>query len=95
MTLQIVCRVADRESVVELHGWLSGPEITEFQSTCVSRELPLRIELQSLVGASSEGILALREQRARGARLCRASPYIDLLLRVESDRQGRGTGPLR
>jgi hypothetical protein len=95
VTLQIVCRVAPDESVVELHGWLRGPEITEFQAACAARPLPLRIDLENLAGASSEGILALKEQQSRGARMTGASPYIDLLLQGRSprrDKNGCGSG---
>ena len=74
-----MARAADPEFLIELHGWLRGPEIAEFQEAC-ARPLPLRIDLENLSGASADGILALKEQRARGARLTGASPYIELLL---------------
>lgn len=93
MTLQIVSRTAAGESVVELHGWLSGPEIAEFQAACGAEPLPLRIELENLAGASADGILALKEQRSRGARLVGASPYIDLLLRSQKGEGGKKGGP--
>jgi len=81
VTLQVRCRTVGGEgNVMELHGWLSGPEISEFKAACACRNLPLRIDLEQLAGASPDGILALREQRARGARLEGASPYIQLLL---------------
>jgi hypothetical protein len=80
VTLQIMGRVVEGEAVVELHGWLSGPEIAEFQDECAHHQPPLRIDLKNLHGASADGILALKEQRARGARLTGASPYIELLL---------------
>lgn len=80
MTLQIVGRVVEGEAVVELHGWLSELEIDEFKGECAQHPPPLRIDLKNLSGASADGILALREQRARGARLTGASPYIELLL---------------
>jgi hypothetical protein len=80
VTLQIVLRNAEQEPVIELHGWLRGPEIVEFQDACSHRSLPLRIDLENLSGASADGILALKEQRARGAVLTGASPYIELLL---------------
>ena len=82
--LQIVCRPVQKEVVVELHGWLRGPEIAEFQRVCAERPLPLRIDLGNVVGISADGLLALKQQRARGARLARASPYIELLLRGHS-----------
>jgi hypothetical protein len=87
VTLQIVCRADHEEKVIELHGWLRGPEIVEFQDTCALCPLPMRIVLDNLSGASANGILALREQRARGALLTGASPYIELLL---SDANARG-----
>ena len=92
MTLQIVCRTFERESVIELHGWLSGPEIGEFQQACASKPLPFRITLENLSGASADGILALKEQRARGASLSGASPYIELLLRSPSGEGGEKGG---
>ena len=83
MTLQIVGRVEQGEAVVELHGWLSEQEIDEFKGECAQHDPPLRIDLQNLAGASADGILAIREQQARGARLTGASPYIELLLRCQ------------
>lgn len=94
MTLQIVVRDADLEPVIELHGWLRGPEIVEFQDACSHRAPPLRIDLQNLSGASADGILALKEQRARGAVLTGASPYIELLLSgSQKPPAGAGGGP--
>lgn len=95
VTLLIVCRSAETESVVELHGRLSGPEVTEFRGACGSKALPLRIDLSNLSGASADGILALKEEQARGARLTGASPYIELLLgraRRGGGRPGQGSG---
>ena len=71
MTLQVVCRAVDAGgSVMELHGWLTGPEIEEFKAVCASRPLPLRIDLEQLAGASADGVLALecpdvRQRRQR------------------------------
>lgn len=84
MTLQIVCRTSERERVVELHGWLGRPEIVELQKVCASTPLPLCLDLTNLASASADGILVLKEQRARGVRLAGASPYIALLLRDRS-----------
>ena len=96
MTLQIVCVRVEGEARVELHGRLAGPEIAEFQVACAAQTAPLHIDLENLSGASADGILALKEQRARGARLVGASPYIELLLGdrtggVEPGGQGPGT----
>ena len=83
MTLQIVYRTNEGEGMVELHGWLGKPEVVEFHKVCASTPLPFRVDLTNLTSASADGILALKEQRARGARLVGASPYIALLLRDE------------
>lgn len=93
MTLQIVSVRAAGEARIELHGRLSGPEIAEFQAACAAQAPPLHIDLENLSGASPDGILALKEQRARGARLIGASPYIELLLSGgASDAPRRGGG---
>jgi hypothetical protein len=67
--------------VIELHGWLGKPEIAELHKACESTPPPLCLDLTHLTSASAEGILALKEERARGARLANSSPYIALLLR--------------
>ena len=90
MTLQIVSRVEDKETVVELHGWLTGLEIAELEGICASRPQPIRLDLRNLSGASAIGILALKEQQARGAVLVGASPYIELLLSHPSREGGAG-----
>jgi hypothetical protein len=80
--------------VLELHGFVSGPEIAELQAACAAATFPLRIDLANVACASAEGILALCEQRARGAVLVNASPYLELLLsqpnRGGSSGGGRG-----
>lgn len=85
MTLQIVCRTEEKERVIELHGWLGQPEIAELHKTCGSMPPPFSLDLTHLTSASAEGILALKEERARGARLANSSPYIALLLRDRPD----------
>jgi len=80
VTLHVVCVCIEGEVHVQLHGWLTGQEIAAFQTTCESQASPVRIDLENLSGASADGIRALKEQRARGARLSGASPYIELLL---------------
>jgi hypothetical protein len=96
LTLQIVCVRSDAEVRIELHGRLSGPEIAEFQTACATQSPPLHIDLENLSGASADGILALKEERAKGARLSGASPYIELLLRdganAASKKGGRDPG---
>jgi hypothetical protein len=93
MTLQIVSLLVEGEARIELHGWLTGREIAEFQAACASQSPPFSIDLENLSGASPDGIVALKEQRARGASLTSASPYIELLLsgrpRAVSGKGGR------
>lgn len=95
MTLQIVVRDGGEQPVIELHGWLRGPEIVEFNDACSHRSLPLRIDLENLSGASADGVLALKEQRARGAVLTGASPYIELLLSGAPRPGGGKEGPTK
>jgi len=99
----MVLQLERRESVLVLHGWLSGLEVAEFARVAGDTRLPLRIDLSQLAGADASGIEALAAQRGRGARLTNVSPYIDLLLKdpgpapggepsVRRQRRGRATG---
>lgn len=83
MPLRIVTHVEkDAATALVLDGWLSGPEVEEFETVAASRGLPLRIDLAHVTGADAAGVAALHAQRARGAALANASPYIELLLRA-------------
>lgn len=81
MTLRLVMQTEKAGVSLALHGWLTGPEVAEFERVVGAAALPLRIDLANLVGADASGILALNTQRDRGARLANASPYISILLK--------------
>jgi len=78
--LRIDVEHAGGECVIALHGWLAGEEVGVFETSCASLDLPVKIGLTNLAGADNSGLAALHEQRARGARIAGASPYIELLL---------------
>src|SRR5262249_57551176 len=63
VTLRIVCRRLEKETVIELHGWLSGPEVAEFGRTCDKEAQSIRIDLENLSAVSADGILALPDQQ--------------------------------
>lgn len=88
MTLLIVHRTDADEVVLELHGWLREPETAEFDKAMAGVPPVVRIDLSQLLGADAAGILALRQARAKGARLRSASPYVELLLREPSGAMG-------
>ena len=90
MTLRMVVRSGKGEAVLALHGWLSGPEVAEFERVVGTAPLPLRLDLTNLAGADRCGITALCAQRDRGTRLANVSPYIGLLLKGQD-----GTGAER
>lgn len=80
MTLRIVQQVAEDGGVIVLHGWLRAEDVAEFEETAARAGLPLRIDLEQLAGANTDGLRALLRQEENGARLSGASPYIELLL---------------
>ncbi len=88
MTLRMVVQSGKGEAVLALHGWLSGPEVAEFERVIGTAPLPLRIDLTNLAGADRCGIAALCAQRERGARLANVSPYIGLLLKGQDETGG-------
>jgi len=81
MPLRIVTRVGGAENVVVLEGWLSGPEVAEFETVTDALAMPLQVDLTHVAGADITGIAALHAQQARGAKLTNASPYLEVLLR--------------
>ena len=46
MTLQIVCLLVEGEARIELHGWLTGLEISEFQAACLKGDFKAALKLQ-------------------------------------------------
>ena len=81
MPLRIVTRVEKNAgTALVLDGWLSGPEVDEFEAVAAKVSLPLCIDLAHVTGADAAGVAALHAQQARGAALTNASPYIELLL---------------
>lgn len=82
MPLRIVTRVAQIQNALVLEGWLTGPEVAEFERVATTLSIPLCIDLAQLAGADAMGVAALQTQRERGATLTNTSPYIELLLRA-------------
>ncbi len=81
--LRIVTRTErNAPTTLVLDGWLSGPEVEEFEAVAASLSVPPRIDLAHVTGADAAGVAALHAQQARGATLANASPYIELLLRA-------------
>jgi hypothetical protein len=92
MPLRIERRVSATENTLVLEGWLRGPEVAEFATVAGSLRVPLQIDLAHLAGADATGIAMLQVQRARGATLTNASPYIELLLRAHADNPSDESG---
>jgi hypothetical protein len=95
MTLRMVVESRKGDAVLALHGWLSGPEVDEFERVVGAAPLPLRIDLTNLADANRRGVAALRAQRDRGVCLANASPYIALLLECHAEIGGPGPYPQR
>jgi hypothetical protein len=76
----MMMHAGEREPVLALHGRLAGPEVAEFERIAATAPLPLRIDLENLIGVDALGLGALRAQGDRGAHLTKASPYVRLLL---------------
>jgi hypothetical protein len=93
MTLRMVLQPAKSGQVFELHGWLSGPEVEEFERVAGDVPLPFQIDLFHLAGADASGVTALKTQRERGVRLVNASPYLELLLTVPDPQPGNRVAP--
>jgi len=65
---------------MRLEGWLEGEAVAELERVVNGGSGPLRLDLSELRSADTAGLAALRAQRASGAAIVGASPYIRLLL---------------
>jgi ABC-type transporter Mla MlaB component len=84
MSLRIT-ETADREgTTLVVDGRLSGDEVGELTRASESAAAPLTLDLAGLLFADSQGVDALREIRARGAKLRHVPPYVSLLLEMNS-----------
>jgi hypothetical protein len=92
MTLRIFEENDRLGEIVALHGWLSGAEVAEFERVAATHGQGLRIDLRNLAGTDADGLRALGQLRAAGARLVGASPFIELLLERTVGPGTAGTG---
>jgi hypothetical protein len=84
MTLRIDQRDAEDGVTVQLHGWLHGAAVAEFEAVCGAAGGILHIDLSQLAGADAEGLRALRKSRRTGARLEHATPHMALLIEASA-----------
>jgi len=66
--------------VITVDGRLSADDVIELDKTVVSAPAAVRIDLQGLLSADSDGLDALRRLEARGIPLSRVPPYVRMLL---------------
>ena len=67
-------------TVVRVAGRLCGKAVEELKKACDPIEGPLVIDLSHLFLADKDGISAVRSMADKGAQICGASPFVQLLL---------------
>jgi anti-anti-sigma regulatory factor len=80
MTLRISQVGSDPAASFKIDGRLTAEEVPELLRVCVGITGPVVLDLTDLQFADRQGVSALRELRAHGARFTGASPYIELLI---------------
>jgi len=80
MTLRITQSRGDPGTVLGIHGEVSGGEVRELQAVCATALRPLTIDLSEVITADAQGIDLLRSLAAEGARMVRASVYLEMRL---------------
>jgi len=87
-----VTAIAERDgTVLRVDGRLLGNGVAELTGVSVRDAQVLTLDLSGLLFADAEGVTALKELRARGARLRNVPPYVSLLLAMEA--QPRDVAP--
>jgi len=86
----------DQESgiqVVRLAGWLESEDVAELEGVVSDTSGPLRLDVTELRSADQVGVVLLRALHARGVAFAGASPFIRLLLGIETSRPPPSDGP--
>jgi len=84
MSLRITETTGREGTTLVVDGRLSGDEVGELTRASDSAAPPLTLDLAGLLFADSQGVDALREISARGAKLRHVPPYVSLLLEMTS-----------
>ena len=83
MQLRITKTTAGTVTALRIAGQLKGEGVAELEEACASVDGPVDLDLSQLITADAEGVRALNNLLARGARLVAASLYVELLLKQE------------
>ena len=80
MTLRISQVGSDPDASFKIDGRLTAEEVPELMRVCVGLTGQVVLDLADLQFADRQGVSALRELRAHGAKFTGASPYLELLI---------------
>jgi len=84
MNLRVTVIAEGDGTVLRVDGRLLGNGVAELIRVSVRDAQPLTLDLSGLLFADAGGVTALKELRARGARLRNVPPYVSLLLAMEA-----------
>ena len=80
MTLRIVQEPLAWGTILRVAGDLSGPVLSELETSCRNAKPPLTLDLEGVIAADQQGLALLRSVVAEGAKLVGASPYLSMRL---------------
>ena len=83
MDLRITTARSGEATRVILAGRLAGESTADLDRIVGDAGGEIRLDLGELRGADAEGLALLRRLQAKGVQLERASPYINLVLKLE------------
>lgn len=84
LAIRITKRVDARQTILKVDGRLQTGDLEELTRACRGEQGATALDLSELLSADREGVSLLRELVALGVEVRGASPYIELLLRVNS-----------
>jgi len=86
VTLRITIDQESGIQIVRLAGWLETENLTELERVVGDTSGPFRLDLTELRSADRVGTTLLRALHAKGVSLVGASPFIRVLLGIETSR---------
>lgn len=93
MTFRILIDQESGIQTMRLVGWLEGEDVGKLERIVSDTSGPFRLDLTELRSTDRTGVMLLRALHAKGVSFVGASPFIHLLLGIETSRPPPSDGP--
>ena len=93
MTFRVTIARKSGDQILRLAGWLVTEDVADLEGVVSDTAAPLWLDLTELRSADQAGVTLLRALHARGVGFVGASPFIRVLLGIETSKPPPSDGP--